>query len=273
MNTLPPKKQLLGPNLNYLDREVYLLTPPTLMSLAKKYQSWAHSSSTPTHIVTLRTGLKSLREAYQVKIILYSSEVSETLIESLVAELSLINMTIRASFKLWSIDASMPPKELTPLIPNLTLTALSLSLKDRVLTEAFRNDRFPVNHVITFEQSTYPQQYSNDNADFAKNITFDSFDISELMERAKRIRGVGQAARLPILLGIFCSVLSLLFIEGGPPKLWVGSLFVFAQLITGVGVVGCLWSVFEYKGLRERIFLFWIDPDQAVHQSSHPHRD
>ena len=85
------------------------------MSLAKQYQSWAHSSKTPTHIVTLRTGLKSLREAYQVKIILYSSEVSETLIESLVAELSLIDMTIRASFKLWSIDASMPPKELTPL--------------------------------------------------------------------------------------------------------------------------------------------------------------
>jgi hypothetical protein len=129
------------------------------MSLAKQYQSWAHPSRTPTHLVTLRTGIKSLREAYQAKIILYSSEVSETLIESLVAELSLIDITIRASFKLWSINTSMPPRELTPLIPDLTLTALSLSLKDRVLTEAFQNDKSPDNHVINFEQSTYPEKY------------------------------------------------------------------------------------------------------------------
>ena len=155
----------------------------------------------------------------------------------------------------------------------MTLTALSLSLKDRVLTEAFQSDKSPDNNVINFEQSTYLEKYSTDDADFAKNTTFDSFDISELMERAKHIRGVGQAARLPIFIGILCSVLSILFIEGGPPKLWIGSSFVFAQLITGVGVIGCLWSVFEYKGLRERVFLFWIDPDPAGYQSSHIHRD
>ena len=241
MKDLRPGNDALGPTPYTRVKELIILCPPPLLESAKKYQVWAHSKQTPTSVKSIEQALKEAMECEVVKIILYSAQIPESYFQKLTARLSLMNPQARSTLRVWPIDGSIPPSGLLQLYHPPRMKALSLLLGG-----------------LTLPRALYQAQQAEPIS--PQNQKVYSFPLFALDQHLKSLKTYSRYSRIPSILGILVTICTLTQIDHSTPELSLTSLFVLAQLLIGVGVIGTIWSAVEHRSLRQRIFLFWADP-------------
>ena len=256
-----PRQSSLGPSLNQGGQSLRVLAPPNLWKVATEFCDWSHSSSTPTLLYPLETLNELTRSEQYVDLILISAAVPEEELSALMGRVSLMHRTAKTNLRLWCIDGSSPPEGLQSLHDQKRIRALSLLLGGVTLTVALREGQqapprgdqhlFSAPALIKLEEASRA---------LSKPGRLHSFIWSELKEKTNEIERLSRWARVPFIIGLLTSIATLLALDGdGQQSLLIG-IFVMAQLALGTGVIGTLWSFFEHRGIRQRVFLFWIDP-------------
>ena len=285
---------ILGPSPQIQAVRLLLLVPPHLQELAHAYCLWSHSKHTPTQVHLLNTNLpKELSYPNIIKIVLFSSftkpviqqdlldlQEQTTVLQPLCAKLALMHQQAKASWRLWPTDSEFTLTELPELLNDLKplyhpprMKALSLLLGGVTLSVALKE--YEQQAPTQSSQEALRPFSAPDFGDLDKNsrslATLNSslqprifpFPWIELQKRIKEIEKFGRLAYLPILLGVFLSSSSLILLTiyediQFKPFILV-AIFVLGQLSLGIGIISFLWSYFEHRALRQRVFLFWID--------------
>ena len=159
-------------------------------------------------------------------------------------------------------------KGLSLLLGGVTLsTALKQGQQMEVDIGQVRNPIMNAPNFVDLEaHSQSPRSEINSTYKKTKQYIY-YFPESILNRIIKEIESFGRCAYIPLLFGL--SLFSFAAFALYAPSLshWNSkiliSMFVLGQLSFGTGVIALLWSVFEYRGLRQRVYLFWLDPHLA----------
>ena len=253
----------LGPLPNTRIKEIHLLYPPPLIDCANRYLSWAHSKQTPIVLKLLDEGLKEPIEPDIIKVIVYSEKVSETYFKPLKHKLLLMNLRSSLYLRLWPIDGSLPPNELSLIYHPKRMKALSLLLGGLTLPKALQQ-----------AHQAMPLGQSSSLPDLKQTQTHFHFSLDAIEHHIKALRKYASYSRVPSLLGLIITILVLISINETYTSIYLTIIFVTAQLLIGLGVIGTLWSAFEYRSFRQRVYLFWVDsrfcPQKENHGDDHP---
>ena len=286
----------LGPSPNKKDFRVLILVPQHLQYLAQSYCEWANSSQTPVSYFVLNQPLPlEVSFSHVIKLILISTPTQtsssseqkfiaeqEEALSPLCAKLTLMHQKAKNTWRLWPVDTHYNPVILPPTLQELTtlyhlnrMKALSLLLGGVTLTVALKEGQqlapsmneaespklFSAPHFAELEKSSRSQKRSFSN--YQRKVYH--FPWVELHKRIKEIERFGRLSYLPLLIGLLLSSIALLllttYLNQQINSTALVSLFVLGQLSLGAGMIGFLWSYFEHRGLKQRVFLFWIDEE------------
>lgn len=251
----------LGPSPNQSGQALRVLAPPSLWKMATEFCQWSHTSSTPTRLYPLEALNELVRSDEYIDLILISATVPYDELKAMIGRVSLMHTAAKINLRLWCIDGSYPPEDLQSLYDDKRIRALSLLLGGVTLTVALREGQQAPprgdHHLFAAPALTILEQESRA---VSNPGGLHAFTWSELKERTNEIERLSRWARVPFILGLITSISTLLALDGDGQQSFVISLFVLAQLALGTGVIGTLWSFFEHRGIRQRVFLFWIDP-------------
>ena len=216
-----------------------LAVPPSLSQKGKEIESWFRLK-----VISIDAQSRYVPQTNEVIILLYSSVVPEEELFVWKAQVELMHPSARRSLRVWSLDGSSIPSPLDLLIHPERMRALSLLTSAATLSTALASG-----------DSLHEREL---RAESRQRKASTSFLWQDLKEQTAAIERVGKISRFPMYFGMVSTIVSLLALGRSYPKVaMIG--FIIAQLILGSGVLGSLWSYFELRGLRQKVFMFWID--------------
>lgn len=277
-----------GPNSRLTIRPLLLVTPAHLESLAQAYCLWANTVKTPTSYCLINDLSAHSTALDAVKVLLYSSQTDPSSdLYKLCGLLSLKHSKALTDWRLWPIDDTfnledIPSeyealkeiyhvqriKALSLLLGGVTLsTALKQGQQMEVDAEQERNPLMNAPNFADLEAySQSPRSEKNSQQRKTKQYIY-YFPESVLKRKVKEIESFGRRAYIPLLFGLSLFSFAVFALYAPSLSHWntkiLISMFVLGQLLFGTGVIALLWSVFEYRGLRQRVYLFWLDPHLA----------
>lgn len=249
---------IYGPTPLPSEPRLTLLVPPSLLDLGEEVRSWLTLRENPVDLVDLDRGLQTPRKYGEVAVILWSSLVPLEELETTCARVSLMHAQAKKSLRIWSLDGSSVPQEVMSLKHPRRHRALALLLGEMTLTRALSQGRqaparsggaFSAPELDELERSAFSAPPS---------MGLPQFTWSALRAKSDAIELLSRRSRLPVMIGLVGSLASLVALAGPFPRV-ATTLFVLAQLILGAGVIGMLWSFFEHRGLKQQVYLFWVD--------------
>ena len=285
MNPKQANDVMTGPNSRLKVQPLLLVTPHHLEKLAQTYCLWAHSAKTPTYYCLINDLSSHSLALNSIKVLLYSSKIKQQSdLYQLCGTLSLMHANALSTWRLWPIDEVFTVDDLPNEYESLSqiyhpcrIKALSLLLGGVTLVTALRQGqqmlvdtkevRNPLmnepNFVDLEEHSRSPRSLKTTHFKNTEFIYYFPKDV--LWQKIKEIEDFGRRAYIPLLSGLclFCCATFALYTpeynDGSSQVLIL--VFVLGQLIFGIGVIALFWSVFEHRALKQRVYLFWLDPD------------